>query len=280
MLTYIGFQDACLGAMDKIPIPEEDVVSFNDTGPDITGLRVLIVNVYAISRTPTDWILIDSGLPYFHTRIRHWAEENVGGGTRPRYILLTHAHFDHAGSAQALAAEWDVPVYVHPLEAPHVTGESEYPQPDPTVGGGLMALISRMYPRGPVNLGSRVKLLPQDGSVPDFPEWRWIHTPGHTDGHISLFRDADRVLIAGDAFVTTKQESFLAVAMQTPELHGPPAYFTTDWDAARDSVRRLAELRPARVGTGHGKPLAGPHVGDALDRLAGDFDRVARPKNH
>ena len=41
------------------------------------------------------------------------------------------------------------------------------------------------------------------------PGWRWVHTPGHTAGHVSLFRDADRTLIAGDAFVTTKQESAL-----------------------------------------------------------------------
>jgi glyoxylase-like metal-dependent hydrolase (beta-lactamase superfamily II) len=66
-------------------------------------------------------------------------------------------------------------------------------------------------------------MLPEDGTIPGFPEWRWIHTPGHTVGHVSFFRDSDRVLIAGDALATTKQESFLAAAAQTPELHGPPA---------------------------------------------------------
>jgi glyoxylase-like metal-dependent hydrolase (beta-lactamase superfamily II) len=106
--------------------------------------------------------------------------------------------------------------------------------------------------------------IPEDGSVPGFPEWRWIHTPGHSDGHVSLFREQDRTLIAGHAFVTTKQESFLAAMTQRPELHGPPAYFTTDWDA---------------VATGHGKPLAGADVANTLDTLARDFDRVARPEH-
>src|SRR5436853_7439169 len=119
-----------------------------------------------------------------------------------------------------------------------------------------------------------MKILPADGSVPGFGEWRWIHTPGHTVGHVSLFRERDRALIAGDAFVTTKQESFLAVATQRPELHGPPAYYTTDWDAARASVERLAALRPAAVATGHGQPLAGADVAAALNALAHDFDRV------
>jgi glyoxylase-like metal-dependent hydrolase (beta-lactamase superfamily II) len=172
-----------------------------------------------------------------------------------------------------------VPVYVHSLELPYVTGKSPYPPPDPTVGGGIMAFLSKLYPRDPVNVSSRVQVLPADGSVPGFPDWRWIHTPGHTIGHISLFREEDRTLVAGDAFVTTKQESFLAIATQRPELHGPPAYYTTDWDAARESVRKLAALRPVTVATGHGQPLAGTDVPEALEKLAADFDEIARPEH-
>jgi len=263
--------------MDKIPIPDHDVVPLESIAPHVAGLRVLLVNVFAISRDAGDWILVDGGLPHSQGRIRNWAEERFGPGARPKFILLTHAHFDHAGSVEELAREWDVPVYVHTLELPYVTGKSEYPPPDPMVGGGLMALVAKIYPRGPVDLGSRVQVLPQDRSIPGFPEWRWIHTPGHTVGHISLFRESDRVLVAGDAFVTTKQESFLAVATQRPELHGPPAYFTTDWEAARDSVERLAALHPAVVATGHGPPLPGEDADRALTALATDFDRVARP---
>jgi glyoxylase-like metal-dependent hydrolase (beta-lactamase superfamily II) len=265
--------------MDKIPIPDEDVVSLDNIAPGVTGLRVILVNVYAIARSSDHWILVDCGLPHSQGRIRRWAEEHFGEGARPAYILLTHGHFDHAGSVEELAREWDVPVYVHPLEAPYVSGKSAYPPPDPMVGGGLMALMSRMYPRGPVDVGERLQMLPEDGTVPGFPDWRWMHTPGHTVGHISLFREEDRLLVAGDAFVTTKQESFLAVASQRPELHGPPAYYTTDWDAARESVRRLAELRPAVVATGHGQPIAAADVPDMVAALAENFDRVARPEH-
>jgi hypothetical protein len=79
-----------------------------------------------------------------------------------------------------------------------------------------------------------------------------------TAGHISLFRESDRLLIAGDAVSTTKQESFMAIASQRAELHGPPAYMTTDWDRARESVEQLAALRPATIAAGHGQALAGP----------------------
>lgn len=89
------------------------------------------------------------------------------------------------------------------------------------------------------------------------PGWHWIHTPGHTPGHVSLFREDDRCLIAGDAFVTVKQESLYAVATQEQEIHGPPAHFTPDWAAARQSVERLARLPPAIAATGHGTPMRG-----------------------
>ena len=141
-----------------------------------------------------------------------------------------------------------------------------------------MAVMAGLYPRHPIDLGDAVRDLPADGSLPQFDEWRWIHTPGHTAGHVSLFREIDRALIVGDAFCTTKQESFLAVATQRPELHGPPAYFTSDWDAARESVRTLASLRPSVVAPGPGQPLSGPDTRRTLQELADRFDDVARPE--
>ncbi len=45
--------------MDKIPVPEQEVVALNHVAPDVVGLRVLIVNVYAISQPDGDWMLVD-----------------------------------------------------------------------------------------------------------------------------------------------------------------------------------------------------------------------------
>ncbi|PEE03322.1 MBL fold metallo-hydrolase, partial [Bacillus pseudomycoides] len=58
------------------------------------------------------------------------------------------------------------------------------------------------FPNQGIDLGKYIHELPLDGSVPHMSEWRWVHTPGHTPGHISLFRKTDHFLIAGDAFVT------------------------------------------------------------------------------
>ncbi len=264
--------------MDKIPINKSEVVSLDHLAGGVLGLRILVVNLYAVLHDDGSWTLIDAGLPFSGAYIRHWAEEHFNG-QRPRSIVLTHGHFDHVGGIKDLVEHWDVPVFAHHLEVPYLTGKEQYPAPDASVGGGLMALLAPLYPRGPIALGNRVRPFPLGDTIDDLPGWRIIPTPGHTEGHVSLFREQDRLLLVGDAFTTTKQESAMAIAQQRPELHGPPAYYTSDWDEAKRSVEKLAQLRPVTVAPGHGLPLGGSHVADAVQQLAADFDRVARPEH-
>jgi len=141
-----------------------------------------------------------------------------------------------------------------------------------------MARMSPLFPRGPFKAGPRLRALPADGTVPHMPGWRWIATPGHSPGHVSFWRESDRTLIAGDAFVTTAQESVYAALTQETEIHGPPMYYTTDWDSARRSVQTLAQLQPELVITGHGRPLHGPLLRSGLDKLARDLDSIAVPR--
>src|SRR4051794_19640123 len=104
-----------------------------------------------------------------------------------------------------------------------------------------------------------------------------LFTPGHTPGHISFFRPSDRSLIVGDAFCTTKPESFFdAAIVQTPELHGPPAYFTSNWNDAIDSIHRLSLLHPVTLAPGHGKPLAGSEIEQKFSVFASSFGKSER----
>jgi glyoxylase-like metal-dependent hydrolase (beta-lactamase superfamily II) len=250
--------------------------------PDIACVQILIANCYLVRNLEKagSWVLVDAGVgARAATRIKSAAETCCGTGTRPECIVLTHAHFDHVGGVVELARDWDVVVYAHAMEMPYLTGRSDYPPPDPTVGGGLMARVSGFYPRHPVYLGERVRTLPPDGTVPGLPEWRWLHTPGHTPGHISLFRHSDGAMIVGDAFITTNQQSALSVLTQYQHVYGPPTYFTQDWNAARSSVRQLAALRPSLAATGHGIPMYGEHLDHQLQELAADFDHLAIPRH-
>jgi glyoxylase-like metal-dependent hydrolase (beta-lactamase superfamily II) len=263
--------------MESVHVPHEEAVPLDEITSDVVGFRTYIVNLFGIGHGD-NWVLVDAGLAGHANAIIRWAGTHIGPSP-PRAIVLTHAHFDHVGSLEALLHEWEVPVYVHRDELPFVTGATSYPPPDPSVGGGLMARLAGLYPRGPIDLGDRVRVLPDGGAVPHAAEWRWLPTPGHSPGHISLFRERDRALVVGDAFCTTRQESFLSVATQHPELHGPPAYFTVDWNAARASVRLLATLQPTIVAPGHGRPMSGPGTTAALHELANHFDEVARPEH-
>ena len=242
----------------------------------VLHIRTLMVNAYVV-RDESSWVLVDAGLRGYGETIRAEARRFVGWDRGPAAIILTHGHFDHVGSLQALLDTWAVPVYAHPLERPFLVGRSPYPPPDPLVGGGAMALLSRLYPRGPYDFSERLEMLPDNGTVPGAAGWRWIHTPGHTAGHVSLFRDRDRTLISGDAVITTKQESTLAVATQRREVHGPPAYYTQDWKAARESVGRLAALEPELLASGHGQPMRGAEMRQELRMLAARFDERELP---
>lgn len=248
---------------------------------DVVRVRTGIVNCFLVGQPGAGdrgWVLVDAGMQGFGHTIERAARERFGQA-RPAAIVLTHAHFDHVGALRELAEAWDAPVYAHPLELPYLTGRAKYPPPDPTVGGGAMARLSPLYPRGPVDLTGRVLRLPEDGTVPGMPGWAWVFTPGHSPGHVSFWRESDAVLLVGDAFVTTKQESLLAALEQRPEMHGPPMYFTQDWEAARASVERLAALAPEVVATGHGPPLRGRVMREALELLASDFEALAVPRD-
>ncbi len=272
-------QQIPLGDADRADAGEQPDGT-HEVAPDLAYSRAMIANVAFVGLPGAGdrgWVLVDAGVPGTAAAIERAAEARFGRAARPAAIVMTHGHFDHVGALEHLAGQWDVPVYAHVLEQPYLSGGASYPPGDPSVGGGLMASLSGLYPTRPVDVGARLRPLPADGGLPGMPGWRWLHTPGHSPGHVSLWRETDRALVAGDAFVTTKPESAYAVAVQAPELHGPPRYFTIDWRKARSSVGALAALEPELAVTGHGRAMRGAAMREALRTLAREFERVAVP---
>jgi glyoxylase-like metal-dependent hydrolase (beta-lactamase superfamily II) len=250
-----------------------------DVTNDVAGIKTFFVNVFFIGQPGigNSWVLVDAGLPGYANRIRNRAGQLFGPGTKPDAIVLTHGHIDHIGSLGSLLKDWQVPVYAHELELPYLQGKSGYPPPDPGIGGGFFSSISWLYPIGPENFGDRIRPVPANGVIPELPDWQIIPTPGHSPGHVSLFRSNDRTLLAGDALITTNQNSALSVATQREEFHGPPAYFTCDWMAARKSVQRLAELNPLALGAGHGVSVRGLALKSGLNQLVNHFENRSIP---
>jgi glyoxylase-like metal-dependent hydrolase (beta-lactamase superfamily II) len=237
-------------------------------------LPLTIANVYLVGRRGGGWTLVDASVAGDARLIREAAESLYGPGNSPTAIVLTHGHPDHAGSALELSNLWGAPILAHPLELPYLTGKSQYPPVDPTVGG-FTAMLRRIVRHQPVHLGDRVHALDAPQVERAMPGWKWVHTPGHSPGHVAFFRRQDEILLAGDALTTMNLDSFWATVTKFRRVSGPPAPDTYDWIAAGESVKRLAELHPMTIAGGHGVPMTGDNAVVELAELAMDF-RIPR----
>ncbi len=242
-----------------------------------------IVNAIFVHDGSGRWTLVDTGLPLHFEAIRQAAARRFGADSRPRAILLTHGHPDHAGSARALAAYWDAPLYAHPRELPFVTGRADYPPldtgtGDPTaLGAQIATLIGRLggpAPNAGRDLGD-VRPLPDDLTPLLGAGWETVPLPGHTAGQVGFWHAQARLLIAGDALSSLPLDSWhrLLRRRQGPSL--PPTAATTDWESVRRSLRTIAALAPTTVLCGHGPTLLGPDLPQRLQDFA-DYAVVPR----
>lgn len=231
-------------------------------------------NLYLV-RSETSWVLVDAGWQGDHDRVRA-AARALFGEVPPAAILLTHDHPDHEGAALLLAREWGCPIYLHELELPIALRDFEAMQRcagplDRWVVLPLMRLMGRrrrdaLFARS--TLREVVRQLDSSGEVPHLSEWRWVATPGHTPGHVAFFRPEDRVLLSGDALVTVRLNSPLALLLRRPGWSEPPSYSTWSRSRARESILTMADLQPSVVAGGHGWPATGRHTAAALRAFA------------
>lgn len=245
---------------------------------DLFSYTNKIVNIVFIGHpTEREFVLVDAGLTGSSRAIIEAAETIYGEGAKAKAIVLTHGHFDHVGSIIELIEQWEAPVYAHTLEIPFLTGEKNYPPADSSVEGGLIAKLSSFFPNQAIDLSTHVQPLNVDGTIPHLNDFQWIHSPGHSPGHVSLFRERDRSLIVGDAFITVRQDSLIKTLIQKEEITGPPRYFTTNWDEALESIKLLQQLMPALAITGHGVPVSGKELEVNLRNLVTNFEEIYKP---
>lgn len=260
-----------------IPMTSVDSGKTRAVAPAVAYYTNQIVNLIMIGAPGESWVLVDAGMPASATDIINAAEERYGANNPPKAIVLTHGHFDHVGSIVNLLEKWKVPVYAHPLEFPFLNGSQDYPEPDPTVSGGMLAKISTYYPHEATDIREVLQELPAGGSIPCLPDWKYLHIPGHAPGQIALFRERDRLLISADAIITVQQDSLYKVLVQKEEVCGPPVYLTTDWDLAKTSVEKLVALQPNTMIPGHGTAMSGKELTEGLQNLIKNWSEVALP---
>ncbi|KPE52789.1 MBL fold metallo-hydrolase [Chryseobacterium indologenes] len=200
--------------------------------PEVTQISLMprnSINCYII-----EGVLVDSGIRSSYTTVKK-ALQKI-----PVYQhILTHAHADHQGCSDQICAEFAIPLLCHPDEVFRTeTGmvTNDYPAPEHWV-----AKLQQKYWAGQ---GHKVeRTIVENDSIGNF---RVIETPGHSPGHISLFRERDGVLIIGDAATN------MNLLTTATGLRLPPNIFTSDQHRNIRSLRKLAELNPAIICFGHG----------------------------
>lgn len=208
------------------------------------------INAYLIGD-----VLIDTGIKQSAAKITKMLD-----GRNISAIALTHAHNDHAGAIKRLAAQFEVPVWCGAADR------------EATETGRLVLSPTIKRPR-------LRRLVQAAAGFDGVPVVRTLgegdtltagfvvyDTPGHSPGHVSFWREADRTLICGDVFFN------LRIPIPSAGLRQPPDLFTPDPAKNRESERKLSALEPVTVGFGHGPVLNN----DAARKLT-DFIRQLPP---
>lgn len=172
-------------------------------------------------------------------------------GRRLAAHVLTHAHADHQGASALICHARGLPLWCGAADRTAAeSGNILLDAPDPN---HPIIRLQQRYWAGPGYPVART--LKEGDPVGDFIV---LETPGHSPGHLALWREADRVLIAGDVITT------MDLLTTWSGVHEPLPIFTKDPKLNRASIRRIAALRPRVVGVGHGPALRDP---DALTAL-------------
>ena len=195
------------------------------------GLPPNAINVYLV-----DDVLIDAASRLASRRIlRQIIDRPVS------MVALTHVHPDHQGSSKLVCQEFGVPFWVPEGDAEKAERPDAMREEQPSNAINKLFFKAMAGPGHPVD-----RPLREGDEVAGFEV---LETPGHSRGHISFWRESDRVLVLGD--VLNSMDVFTAI----PGLREPKKSFTPDPARNRASARRLGELEPSLVCFGHGAPV-------------------------
>jgi glyoxylase-like metal-dependent hydrolase (beta-lactamase superfamily II) len=184
------------------------------------------------------------------------------GGWRPRALLLTHIHLDHAGGTGVLARRWpELEIYVHERGAPHLIDPSK-----------LLASAGRLYGEermarlwgevAPVP-AERVHALTGGETLPG--GFRVEYTPGHASHHVCYLHQDGGTAFVGDMAGVRIPPAEITIA-PTP----PPDIDVEAWEA---SLERIAAWRPTSLALTHFGPV--DEVDAQLDAVRASLRELA-----
>jgi glyoxylase-like metal-dependent hydrolase (beta-lactamase superfamily II) len=209
-------------------------------------------NIYQISLGWVNvFVIEDDGLTLIDTGTKGSAGKIFSaiknGGKNPydiKRIILTHAHPDHAGSAEEIKRMLRVPVMAHREDA-NIMRYGIACRKEICLTPGLknwliyeLAIKRAGINIEPVRIDEQLNdhdLLPLLGGI------RVIHTPGHSKGHISLLAENEEVLIAGDLLSNSAGLGLSVIYENMAE--------------GISSILKVTDLDFDKMVFGHGRPI-------------------------
>jgi len=186
------------------------------------------------------------------------------GEERPRALLLTHIHLDHAAATGALVRRWpELEVYVHERGAPHLIDPSR-----------LLASAERLYGEAMERLWGEIVPVPEANVTTltggeQVLGMRVAYTPGHASHHVCYLHEESGTAFVGDV---------AAVRIPGVELTVPPTPPPDiDVEAWEESIGIVESWAPERLALTHFGAIEDPlpHLAEARERL-GEEARLAR----
>ncbi|WP_435736119.1 MBL fold metallo-hydrolase [Cellulosimicrobium sp. PMB13] len=213
------------------------------------------VNVYLVADDEGRVLVVDTGLPATWDLLGHALRELGHRPSDVAAVVLTHAHFDHTGSAAKAQTRLDVPIWLHeddfeiaahPYRYAHENVRALYPLRYPAAVRILASMTAAGALRVPGVRGLRHTEPGATLPVPGSP--RVVFSPGHTAGHCALHLPERDVLLTGDALVTLDPYT----GARGPQIIAGAA--TADSAQALASLDRLVETGATTLLPGHGDP--------------------------
>ncbi|WP_238327569.1 MBL fold metallo-hydrolase [Paenibacillus gorillae] len=225
------------------------------------GERTMVIHPTVI-RDGNGYVLVDTGIPGSYGLIREQMIQADIDPSAPHSIILTHQDLDHVGGLPEFKDE-AADVYAHEVDQPYIDGLTPMIKLSEEFKRGLIAslpqdLASRFETTFSGNVKNVTRSLADGDKLPFGGGITVIHTPGHTPGHICLYHEPSKTLIAGDAMVVVNGK-----------LQGPNPPVTPDMETALASLRKLKAYSIENVICYHGGLFQGDAqaIGELIESL-------------
>jgi glyoxylase-like metal-dependent hydrolase (beta-lactamase superfamily II) len=233
-----------------------------EVAPGVHRLGNEIVNFYLVE-ADGGRVLVDAGLSGFHDQLVEFLRSRGRAVADIDAVLLTHAHPDHVGVAEAVR-QAGVPVHVHEADAEQARTAKSHRRE-----GSMLPYFRHRATWRLIGMAARTGGLktPKIAEVTTFAEGeldvpgrpRAIHTPGHSPGHVVFQFESHGALIAGDALCTYNP----LTGRPGPQLM--PGAFAFSNAQAMESLSRIEGIDVGVLLVGHGDPWTAG-VGAAVAR--------------